>query len=63
MLGKLFLEKRTVIMHFILLNLFMLVGGIAGGLLSSIASMASLASYPVLLMYHRFMPTLPTTRP
>jgi uncharacterized membrane protein YfcA len=37
-------------MHFIWLNLFMLVGGIAGGLLSSIASMASLASYPVLLM-------------
>lgn len=30
--------------------LFLLVGGIAGGLLSSIASVASLASYPVLLM-------------
>lgn len=28
---------------------FLLIGGIAGGLLSSIASMASLASYPVLL--------------
>lgn len=37
-------------MHFIWLNLFMLLGGIAGGLLSSIASMASLVSYPVLLM-------------
>lgn len=29
--------------------IFLLIGGIAGGLLSSIASMASLASYPVLL--------------
>lgn len=37
-------------MHFIWLIFFMLLGGIAGGLLSSIASMASLVSYPVLLM-------------
>lgn len=29
--------------------IFLLLGGVAGGLLSSIASMASLASYPVLL--------------
>ena len=29
--------------------IFLLVGGVAGGLLSSVASMASLASYPVLL--------------
>lgn len=30
-------------------TIFLLLGGVAGGLLSSIASMASLASYPVLL--------------
>lgn len=29
--------------------IFLLLGGVAGGLLSSVASMASLASYPVLL--------------
>lgn len=29
--------------------IFLLIGGVAGGLLSSVASMASLASYPVLL--------------
>ena len=29
--------------------IFLLLGGVGGGLLSSIASMASLASYPVLL--------------
>lgn len=34
----------------IILFLFLLLGGIAAGLLSSVASMASLASYPVLLM-------------
>ena len=33
----------------ILTLVFLLSGGIAGGLLSSVASMASLASYPVLL--------------
>ncbi|MCT3603277.1 sulfite exporter TauE/SafE family protein [Lactobacillus acidophilus] len=30
--------------------IFLLIGGVAGGLLSSVASMASLASYPVLLV-------------
>ena len=29
--------------------IFLLIGGVAGGLLSSVASMASLAAYPVLL--------------